>query len=182
MTLKASPFMCLSAAQAHRLAGTSQLDPRRHARLFCCFFPELAQPQMQELISWARDHGALFEAVPHPQHHRQLFAARDLTPGGKARKTAVSIAFWLAKLPHNSSPRYHSAVNESTAQHPALLPLQRPPAPPLHCRPPLPLRTQRSSSAYLSPCCCTVLARTLILSMDPHSGAAPSYQHPLSRW
>lgn len=41
---------------------------------------------MEQLTSWAREHGATFEAAPHPEQPRKMFATKDLTPGGKQQQ------------------------------------------------------------------------------------------------
>ena len=37
---------------------------------------------MEDLIDWARAHGATFEALPSADQPRKLFAAKDSSPGG----------------------------------------------------------------------------------------------------
>lgn len=45
---------------------------------------DLCRCNMETLISWALDNGASFEAAPSAEQPRQLYAARDLLPGGMA--------------------------------------------------------------------------------------------------
>jgi hypothetical protein len=123
--------------------------------------------QMETLITWAQKYGATFEASPRPDQPRQLFAARDLQPGGVCCLLDCSLLICSDQTTLRQFGPQIPNLSNKTVRY---LRKQGPPRSACSCNTNV-CCLQMSSSAYQSGCCCMVQGHTRMQSMAQLSGA-----------